>query len=208
MAGVSQAPPGRAGRLWLQHRLTTAQHGSELLDRKLRILRTERESHSLLVERTGRALVAATTEAHRWSLRAAVLVGQAPLHLAVAPAPATVEISWGETMGVRYPVTARCVFPEPAGDEPAPGSAALVLAREACARALDAAAAHAAAQAAVRVLEEQEAATRRRLRAIEDRWVPRLRAALAEAELRLEEEERTEGLRLRWAAGTGRAGEG
>ena len=47
MAKLLHMPPGRAGRLWLQHRLSTAQHGADLLDHKLGILRTEREQLAL-----------------------------------------------------------------------------------------------------------------------------------------------------------------
>ena len=60
--------------------------------------------------------------------------------------------------------------------------------------------AHAAAAAAVRVLEAEEGATRRRLRAIEDRWMPRLQQALVQIQLGLEEQEHAEGVQLRWAA--------
>jgi V/A-type H+/Na+-transporting ATPase subunit D len=44
-------------------------------------------------------------------------------------------------------------------------------------------------------------ATRYRLRAIEDRWIPRLEQALAEVTLALEEQELADAARLRLAAG-------
>ncbi|KAE8762208.1 V-type ATP synthase subunit D [Georgenia thermotolerans] len=194
------APPGRAGRLWLQHRLGTARRGADLLDQKLRILRVERERLALHRERTAAAWAAALGEAEAWMLRAALLGGERAVRLATATAPATVHIGWEEPMGVRYPAEAACTVPEPPADGPPAGTAALVTARERYRRALEAAVEHAAAEAAVRVLEAEEAATRRRVRAIEDRWIPSLEAALAELELRLEEDERADGLRLRWAA--------
>jgi V/A-type H+-transporting ATPase subunit D len=67
--------------------------------------------------------------------------------------------------------------------------------------ALAAAAAHAAAAAAGRILAAEIAATRRRLHAVTDRWVPRLEDALRERVHRLAEDELAETVRLRWAAG-------
>jgi len=66
---------------------------------------------------------------------------------------------------------------------------------------LDAAARHAAALTALRTIEAELLATRRRLRAVEDRWIPRLESTLARIRLALDEQERAEGVRLRWAAG-------
>jgi len=47
-------------------------------------------------------------------------------------------------------------------------------------------------------------ATRYRLRAIEDRWIPRLEQALAEVTLALEEQELADATRLRLAVSPGR----
>ncbi|HEX6472336.1 MAG TPA: V-type ATP synthase subunit D, partial [Streptosporangiaceae bacterium] len=69
--------------------------------------------------------------------------------------------------------------------------------REAGRAALAAACAHAAAAAAARTVDDEVAATRRRVRAIRNRWLPRLAAALADIELGLEEQEREDGARLR-----------
>ena len=65
--------------------------------------------------------------------------------------------------------------------------------------ALAAAVAHAAATAAVRVVGEEVAATRQRLRAIQDRRIPRLKAALVELELSLDELGQPDNARLRRA---------
>ena len=60
-----------------------------------------------------------------------------------------------------------------------------------------AAARHAAAARAVRVIDAGAGATRYRLRAIEGRWIPRLERALSQVELALEEQEHADGVRLR-----------
>jgi V/A-type H+-transporting ATPase subunit D len=199
--GVLHAPPGRAGRLWLQHRLATAHQAADLLDHKLRILRTERERLALLRERTAGVWAAATRDAATWLLRAVLTGGERSVRLGADATLADVEIVWEQPMGVRHPVEAICTLPGPESEARSLGNAALVAARDSHRRALDAAVRHAVVEAAVRILEAEERATRRRLRAIEDRWVPRLEEALAEVQLRLEEEEHADGVRLRWAAG-------
>lgn len=200
MATLRRVPPGRAGRLWLRHRLAVAQRGAELLDQKLRILRGERRRLALLVERTGAAWEAASQEAETWLLRGVLLGGQRAVRLARNGAPADVEITWAQLMGVHYPADATCSVPEPDPSAPPASNAALVAAREAHHRAVDAAVQHAVAEGAVRVLEVEEAATRRRHRAIEDRLLPRLREALAQVQLGIEEQEHADAVRLRWAS--------
>jgi V/A-type H+-transporting ATPase subunit D len=195
------APPGRAGRLWLQHRLTIAQQGADLLDHKLRILRTERERLALQRERTAEAWDTASREATTWLLRGVLLGGERSVRLSCDQTLADVQVVWEQRMGVRYPAEATCTVPERPPDARPTGNAALVAARESHRRALQAAVQHAAVEAAVRILRAEETATRRRLRAIEDRWIPRLRDALAEVQFNLEEEEHADGVRLRWAAG-------
>ena len=74
---------------------------------------------------------------------------------------------------------------------------ALARARQAYRVAVSAAARHAAASAAVRMVDAEVTATRYRLHAIEDRWIPRLEHALADVEFGLEELEHADGVRLR-----------
>ena len=200
MAKLLHMPPGRAGRLWLQHRLSTAQHGADLLDHKLRILRTEREQLALQQDRMAAEWESASREADMWLLRGVLLGGQRSVRLAAAPAPAEVRILWEQSMGVRYPAEATCTVPDPSPGTPPPSNAALVAARDCYRRAVQAAVQQAAIDTAVRVLEAQETATRRRLRAIEDRWIPRLQQALTELQFKLEEDEHNDAVRLRWAA--------
>jgi V/A-type H+/Na+-transporting ATPase subunit D len=201
VAKILHMPPGRAGRLWLQHRLSTAQHGADLLDHKLRILRAEREHLALERDMMAAEWESASREADTWLLRSVLLGGERSVRLAGTPAFAEVRILWEQSMGVRYPAEARCTVPEPAPDAPPPGNAALVTARDRSRRAVQAAVRQAALETAVRVLEAQETATRHRLRAIEDRWIPRLQQALAELQFKLDEDEHNDAVRLRWAAG-------
>lgn len=200
MATLRSVPPGRTGRIWLQRRLRLARHAASRLDQKLRILRTEQEHAFLLLERTGPVWEARCREAETWLLRAALLGGQS----AVRPPPTTpladVSVAWKTSMGATYPVDCACVIPEPDPDlAPAPSSAAIE-ATAAYRRALDAAIRHAVADRAARALEAEVAATRQRLRGVQDRWIPRLDEALTELGLTLDEAERAEGVRLRWAA--------
>jgi V/A-type H+-transporting ATPase subunit D len=201
MADVRRVPPGRAGRLWLERRLYTARRGVELLDRKLRILRGERDRFRLLADETGAAWRERCGEAETWLLRGALLGGQREVRLATGPALAEVSLGWSTVMGVRYPAEATCTQPEPSAAARAPGNAALAQAVVAYRAALDAAVRHAAADAAFRIVDAEVVEVRRRLHAIADRWVPRVDTALQDLTQRLEELERAETVRLRWAAG-------
>jgi V/A-type H+/Na+-transporting ATPase subunit D len=66
--------------------------------------------------------------------------------------------------------------------------------------AMDAGVAHAAAVEACRIVNAEVAETRRRLHALSDRWVPRLESAITALTHQLEETERAETVRMRWAA--------
>lgn len=196
--GPLRFPPGRAGRLWLRRRLEIARRGLDLLDRKLRILRREQERLALLVQRTGDDWQRACGDAETWLLRATLLGGQRALRLAGDGPAAEVAVVWAETMGIRYP--GQATDAPPADHAPlGPRSAALGQAASAHRAALAAALRHAAATTAARIVDEEVAATRQRLRAIQDRWIPRLQTALAGVELSLDEQERADGVRLRRA---------
>jgi V/A-type H+-transporting ATPase subunit D len=129
-----------------------------------------------------------------------VLGGQREIRLTTGPPSAQADIEWGSVMGARYPLHARCRLPEPTGAERIPGTAALSEAIEAHRGAVAAAVAHAAAREACRIVDAEVTDTRRRLRALTDRWVPRLDAATHSLNERLEENERAETTRIRWAA--------
>ena len=134
-------------------------------------------------------------DADTWLLRAALLGGERAIRLAAAGTFAEVTISHAATMGVRYPAEATCATPPPVGRD----GPALAAAREAHRVALAAAVRHAAAAEALRVIEAETVVTRYRLRAVRDRWIPRLEQALAEVTFAIEELERADAARLRLA---------
>ncbi len=204
MSVMPGVPPGRAGRNWLRRRQSIAVRGREQLDRKLRILFPERQRLGLQAERHRADWEAACAEARRWLLRAALLGGQDGIRTASPAEEATVEVQWTTSMGLSYPVDAAIVDPGPAPEQQrtnagiAPASAAFRAAAVAGARL-------AAAEEAVRRMDAEIAVTRRRLRALEKRWLPRIEGSLALLELSLEQAELEEGMRLRQAAaGMGR----
>jgi V/A-type H+-transporting ATPase subunit D len=191
-------PPGRGGRIWLRRRLSAARRGADLLDSKLRILRREEQRFQVLAERTRLEWEASVAEAERWLLRAALVGGQRGVRPDPGDPPADVEVAWASVMGVRYPARAAVRLAEEPARSPVAATAALPLARAAYRRALEAAVAHAVADGAARVVAAEVRTTRGRLRAIEDRWVPRLDQALSELESSLLEAETADSVRLRW----------
>jgi len=189
-------PPGRAGRIWLVRRLHTARRGADLLDRKLRILEGELDRLRAAAAQTQARWDQCQADAHAWLLRAALLGGQRAITLADDGQRAEVTIDYELAMGVRYPSRAGCAFPPPVTwDGPV-----VARTRRAHRAALAAAAEHAAAAAAVRVVDAEVRATRYRLRAVQDRWIPRLEQALADVTFALEEQERSDAARLRLAS--------
>jgi vacuolar-type H+-ATPase subunit D/Vma8 len=103
----------------------------------------------------------------------------------------------GFTIGIEHPVG--CVVHLKQQDPPVVGSAAVSQAAGAARAAVEAALSIAVATAALRTVQAEQAATRRTLRAVEQRWIPRLSSALALVRLELEELEHAEGVRHRWA---------
>lgn len=197
---VRGAPPGRAGRAWLEHRLALARHAAVRLDQKLRILRTEQARAALQLERTGAEWVSAVREAETWLLRAALLGGQAALQPPTGGASADVTVGWRSSLGTTYPAEARCRCPETDPRATPVSSSAAVEAAAAYRRAMEAGVRHAAAVAAAAAIDAEVSRTRLRLRGVQDRWIPRLEAAAHALRLALEEADQAEGVRLRWAA--------
>ncbi len=200
MSGVRGVPPGRAGRTWLSRRLQTARHGASLLDRKLRILRPERERFRADAEaatlRWGQVLAGA----EEWALRASLLAGSDALHPPYGDADARVDVSWSAVMGARFPSGARVELPRRGCGGALPATSAVLCATAAYREALSAAVDAAVAEGAARALDEEVAATRFRLRAVQDRWVPRLERAAAALDAALAEAEGADAVRLRLAA--------
>lgn len=199
MALLARVPPGRAGRMWLRRRLGTAERGRDQLDRKLRILIPEQRRLHAQAEHCRKGWAVACDDARVWLLRATLLGGQDVLRMASVPHLVDIEVVWTTAMGLRYPADARLVAPPP--EPPAVvGNSAIGPAAAAYRSALLAGVRTAAAEEAVRRIEAEIAVTRRRLRALEKRWLPWLQAALAELELSLEQAEQEDGIRLRRAA--------
>lgn len=188
-------PPGRAGRIWVVRRLETARRGADLLDRKLRILQSELGRLQAAAAETAVQWDRCQADARTWLLRAALLFGEQAIRLADDGQLADVRISFATTIGIRHPQTATCTNPPTlAWDSPV-----LACVRQAHRAALQAAARHAAATAAMRLVDEEVRATRYRLRAVQDRWIPRLDQALADLSFTIEELERADAARLRLA---------
>lgn len=190
-------PPGRAGRLWLVRRLETARRGADLLDRKLRILEGELARLQSVAAESAALWEQRQAEARVWLLRAAVLTGERAIRLADDGQTAEITVQYTTTMGLRYPDQVACAIPDAATwDSPVIGGV-----RRAHRAALAAAARHAVAAAAATTVETEVRTTRYRLRAVQDRWIPRLEQALTEVTFALEELEREDAARLRLADG-------
>jgi len=188
-------PPGRAGRLWLQQRIGTAHRGAGLLDRKLLILQREVSRLREIAARTAADWESRQADADQWLLRAGLLEGQRAIRLSADATFAEVTISYAASMGVRYPAgAAYAVQPAATWDSPV-----LAATRQAHREALAAAVRHAAAAEALRVIQAEALTTRYRLRAVRDRWIPRLEQALADVTLAIEEQEQSDAARLRLA---------
>jgi V/A-type H+-transporting ATPase subunit D len=200
-------PPGRAGRLWLLHRIDAGRRGDDVLDQKRQALVREELRLRAEVGDAEAEWRESAADARRWLERATLLGGERGLDLARfhAGGRAEIDVTWRSTLGVRRPVEARIASSGEAGPLLA-GTAALGPAAEAHRRALEAGARYAVASASHRRVAAELALTARRLRTIEQRWLPEHEAALQELEISLDEEEREESSRIRWAAG--REGDG
>jgi V/A-type H+-transporting ATPase subunit D len=193
-------PPGRAGRMWLKRRLVVAARGADLLEQKLRILVGEEQNFAMLVEQTEAEWDDAARDLERWTLRASLLSGERGLRLAGDGAYAEVEVRWRLTMGVRYPADVSCEQPRRSAADAVPDNTALLHAVAAAERAVRAGLAQAVAAAALTAVRREIVSTRRQLRAVRQRWTPRLEAAGRALTIALDDQERDEGIRLHWAA--------
>lgn len=188
---------GRAGKVRVERRLTTALHGARLLDRKQHILADELERLQLLAELARAEWEELAAEAALWLRRSAALDGSGHVEAAAPVEPARVQLRWGSAMGVLYPEDPGCRLPA------APrtgGSSALSYAAAFHRSALEAGVRYAAVQRAELLLAAELAATRTRQRAVENRWIPRLENELQDIRRQLDAQELEESLRLRWAA--------
>lgn len=194
---MSRAVTGRSGRLVLTGRLATAQRAVELLDRKQRALAIEQERLELVAGRAAETFEREARTAALWLRRSLALDGHRRLLASAPTAAVDVVVGYDVTMGVRHPTGAEITF----GPELLPaGSSALVQALRAHRTALVAAVELAAARRSVVLISDELALTRQQQRALEMRWIPELRRQLTVLAQRLDEAEREENLRLRWAA--------
>jgi V/A-type H+/Na+-transporting ATPase subunit D len=197
-----RVPPGKAGRLWLVARLAVAERGRDLLDRKRRALMVHAQRLSDEADAAERRFADTAAEAALWMGRARLAEGDSRLALLAAHVTGrpSLRIEWRRTMGVEMPEVVE-LRPAPVPDLAGLGAGTALLRSADAHRALvEAAAAHAATRtAADRVLAELGVVTRR-VRALEQRWIPRQRAALQALELALDEADREEAARIRWLA--------
>ncbi|MFD5583556.1 V-type ATP synthase subunit D [Streptomyces sp. NPDC127063] len=210
MTGTRRTPPGRAGRMRLRHSHDVAERGADLLEQKLRILRSEQERLQRAEEAAARSWRDLLSEAESWLLRGLLLGGeQALASAAMGIRPAEVTVRWATSMGVRHPAAVSVFVPPRPSTASAPTNTALVHAEAAYGRAVRAAAEFAAAHAAAESVSAEVISTRHRVRALRRHWIPRLREALDRADLALEQAEHEDGVRRRWAAGeAGESGSG
>jgi V/A-type H+-transporting ATPase subunit D len=186
--------------MWLRRRIDTAERGRDQLDRKLRILVPELQRLRLQAAQRRRVWEAACVEAETWLLRATLLGGQDTVRAMTPAAGVGVEISWTTATGLRYPTDATVI--PPAAPPGSAGNAAIGPAAANFQAALQAGVRTAAADEAVRRMEAEIALTRRRLRALEKRWLPWLTTTLGHLELSLEQGEQEDAVRLRRAVDT------
>lgn len=191
-------PPGRAGRLWLDHRLGLARRGADLLDKKRRVLAQEERRLHVLARQTAVDWERAARDAETWLNRAAVMAGDEKLALLAAQhPPAQLTVRLHSSMGVTFVAeTDLELGAEP--QHPSGGSAAADLAVTAVRRAVESAVKDAVAQSALKRVSAERALTARRQRAVERRWVPALAAAANRLEAALDELEREEATRAVW----------
>jgi V/A-type H+/Na+-transporting ATPase subunit D len=194
-------PPGRAGRTWLLQRLEIARRGADLLDRKRRALLRARAQLRAEADDALHEWREAMSEAQLWIGRATVVDGAGRLELLARHArqPASLELSWSNLMGARLPATAQLEIPALPSLSALGASSAAVSAARACCRATRAAVRYAVAERGLAEISAELARANRRLRALQKRWIPQHEAALAQLELALDESQREQAVRVRWA---------
>src|SRR5690348_610264 len=106
MTSPRRIPPGRAGRLWLLDRLRSGRLAASLLDRKVKILRIERQRLLAQAQQSRARWLDCAREADLWGLRAALLGGERDFRLSTPDRGAEISVEWGSIMGARYPLTA------------------------------------------------------------------------------------------------------
>jgi len=202
MSRAVHSPPGRAGRLWLRDRLALAQRAVSLLDMKVRLLRRELDRADAVAAQSAAEWERACRQAQEWQQRVVVGGGTRSLRLNCPSERAEVVVVNTSVMGIGFPGSATVRSSQRSPDEAVIGGSAIIPAAAAFQRALQRGAECAVAAAGRGVLAAEVAATSQRLRALRDRWIPTLEATLSAVEWSLDELERTDSARLRWATGS------
>jgi len=176
-----------------------ATRGADLLDKKRRALVQEHRRLRVVARETAEAWTTAAGEAETWVNRAAVMAGEEKVALlAAGHSRADVTIRWRSSMGVVFASEAKVdLGPAPTGASG--GSAAADMAVPATRHAVEAAVNDAVARTALMRISSELAITSRRQRALERRWLPALAAAAKRLSEALDEVEREEATRARWA---------
>jgi vacuolar-type H+-ATPase subunit D/Vma8 len=195
MTAAVRTPAGRAGRLWLRHRIAVADHGATELERKVQLVSTEVHRRRAELDHNHAVWHSACAEAERWMLRAGFVGGLDSVRQA-RTTPVDVTVTWTTTIGVRHPYRATI---DPAAVPDIAMSSALLQARQAFAIALRASADVATAQSALAILEEALVTTRRKARVLRRHWLPRLQVQLHDLNITLEQLEQEDQTRLRRA---------
>jgi len=200
-------PPGRAGRTWLVRRLEIAYRGAELLDRKRQALLREQGRVRAEAAEAERAWHEAVRQVSLWSVRAAILDGAGRLELLArhVDGQATLALRWTNLMGAQLPTIDQITVPELPPLSALGGSSAAVIEARACREAVHAAARYAVAQRTEAELSAELARAARRLRALQERWIPQHEQALARLDLALDENQREQAARVRWVTRRARA---
>jgi V/A-type H+-transporting ATPase subunit D len=196
-----RVPPGRAGRQWLRHRVEVARRAADLLDHKRRELESEMRRLRTLVRDSRSEWEESLIRASEWLDRIDATGGPRSIRLAAGllERHAEAPVKWRSVMGVEYPIEIEGILPDRIEVVGLEGGAALALASEAYRRATEVGIRVAATEAAHNRIAAELERTVRRLRALELQAIPAHEQALASLELRLEEDEREDLLRSRWA---------
>jgi len=178
-----------------------ARRGAEVLDEKRRTLLREQQRLAVRLAEAGADWEQRAGEAARWNDRAATIAGARRLRLAGAHRGdrAEITVEWRNTLGAVFPAGASVRLGKHPDFVGLGGGASVALAADAHTTALQAAAAYAAAAAAHEAVRAELAATARRLRAIEHRWIPEHEAALRRLALELDQMELEDRIRVRWS---------
>jgi V/A-type H+/Na+-transporting ATPase subunit D len=181
-------------------RLEIARRGAELLDRKRQALLRERARVHGEAADARRAWQDAAASAQLWSARAAILDGGGRLELLArhVGSPASLRLSRSNLMGAHLPTAEQITLPEQPELSALGSSSATVIAARACREATRAAARYAVAERAEAELSAELGRAARRLRALQQRWIPQHEQALAHLDLALDESQREQAARVRW----------